>query len=279
MFLKLFFGIFTYNLKADAKDDLKFNKDDGLARRLYGVRAMHYLSPCKNRQEAEALEEQWKKEDLAEELQKHTSQAEKDAVVATWNEEWPKRPRDRFTMYDEKRDRIMQLAPQRMAKMIQIHQADEKLPVPPQVEAWTAEMWANAAPVNPLEKKVGEWYCRCPCKLKAGLGIQSNNLNLVGADGKACPHNIKGSTLVENLKGCPLDNGSTLFQLLVGESKKHDPIYAMLAKVRMEGVSLCKKILGKQPVIPGLVPKGTCSVAAAAGPAPTSPTAGSASAP
>jgi hypothetical protein len=281
-FKKLFFLILTYNLQDDAKDDLKLKKDSGLGRRVYGVKAENRLLYCNSPEEAKARELEWEKEDLEEELKKHTKQAEKDDVKATWHEVWPTRPRNRYTMYTEKHDRIMELSPQLMAKMIEIHRTGNYGPYyesgPLKVQEWTAEMWAGAAPVNPLDRKMGEWYNRCPCTLKENPQA-SDNLNLVDADGKACTHYIQGSDLNRKLKACSLDNGFTLYKSLKGESKKDDAIYAMLAKVRMGGVSLKKKIVANTPVIPGLVPKGICSVAAAAGVAPTSPTASSASAP
>ena len=238
----------TYNLKNNSDEDLKFERDDGLERRIKAVRYTNGYEDVANEEEA------------------------RDKVV-----EWRAEGRvDTFPMWSAKNDEFMGLAPQLMTRLIEMHQA-ASLPggswpsEPPQVDEWTAQMWAGTAATNPLTEPIHTWYKRCACKPRDP--DVSDNLDLVDTTGRSCCHYIIGADLNAKLKKRILPNGTTLQKSVKGKARSDAAIYAMLEKVKMGDppIALRKKTcaFGKDNVIMGIEPRNptpfdTCAAAAAA---------------
>ena len=139
-------------------------------------------------------------------------------------------------MYQAKNDELMALAPQLMARLIQMHKEATSPggswpPEPPQVEEATARMWAGTAAVNPLQEPMNKWYQRCSCMPEDPDTF--DNKSLVDWDGKPCTHYILGAALMNKLKKKTLLDGSTLYKSIKGKGRSDAPIYAMLARVQM----------------------------------------------
>ena len=218
----------TYNLKPDPKDDLKFKRDDGLERRVKAVLYTHGY------------------EDVANEV-------EATKKIAEWAEEGRTGV---YPMYQAKNDELNSLAPQLMARLIQMHKEATSPggswpPEPPQVEESTAKMWAGTAAVNPLQEPMNKWYKRCSC-MPEDPDTTFDNKSLVDQwDGKPCTHYILGAALMNKLKKKTLLDGSTLYKSIKGKGRSDAPIYAMLARVQMGDPPIL--ILNKEKALGGQV--------------------------
>ena len=196
-------------------DMIKIKKDPGMERRVVGVKFENMFVDLGGEAEAEEKEAEWRKE------------CEDGGAP-------------RYAMYPQKYAGWMSLAPQLMTRMIRVHQQSTApggkwMERPQRVQDWTDEVWAGAAPTNILEAPMNEWYVRCACR--AEDPDDDTNLNLVASDKKPCTHKLLGSQLMDRLKKkLDDDAGASLYKLVKGRSRSDAPIYALLKRVKMQGI-------------------------------------------
>ena len=161
------------------------------------------------------------------------------------------------TMYDDKKGRIMALAPQLMAYLIRIHQKGEFVSkYPPMIQKWIAELWAESAPENPLQQSMELWYGRCGCTPKDTADDSTSDLR--NSSGASCGHRVPAKDIMDKLKGKTQQNGNSLYKDVKGRSRSDEPILEMLKHVRIGSPALrlvCKERHGQERnVFSGLVP-------------------------